>query len=206
MNVIKNQLSLSRLERVSDLFYVFALLLLTYTFADVPKGMESTRELWEFYLTHLETFTGFLISFLIIAYYWINHQEYFAFFRGTDKAHTFIELGYLMILIFMPFMNRFYEMYPASIVPKILLSVDMLVLGLLQYFSWSYGTKNRRLIDETSPSDEDISLIKKGMLVMPVLALIAAITTLIYPYLWEIVMVVGPLVLTVKKKVKSKQS
>ena len=204
MSPIKNQLSLSRLERVSDLFYVFALLLLTYTFADVPAGMESTRELWEFYLSHLETFTGFLISFLIIAYYWINHQEYFAFFRGTDKAHTFIELCFLMILIFMPFMNRFYEMYPASIVPKILLSVDMLVLGLLQYFSWSYGTRNRRLIDESSPSDEDIKLIKKGMLVMPVLAVIAGTTTLLYPYLWEIVMVVGPLVLTVKKKVKSK--
>ena len=203
MKAIKNPLSLSRLERVSDLFYVFALLLLTYTFADVPAGMESTRELWDFYLSHLESFIGFLISFLIVAYYWINHQEYFAFFKGTDKAHTFIELIFLMILIFMPFMNRFYEMYPASIVPKLLLSIDMIALGLLQYFSWSYGTKNRRLIDESNPSDEDIKLIKHGMLVMPVLALVAGITTFLYPYLWEIVMVVGPLVLTVKKKVKS---
>ena len=80
----------------------------------------------------------------------------------------------------------------------------MIALGLLQYFSWSYGTKKRRLIDESNPSDEDIKFMKKGMLVMPVLALVAAITTLLYPYLWEIVMVVGPLVLTVKKKVKSK--
>ena len=203
MKAIKNPLSLSRLERVSDLFYVFALLLLTYTFADVPAGMESTRELWDFYLSHLESFIGFLISFLIVAYYWINHQEYFAFFKGTDKAHTFIELIFLMILIFMPFMNRFYEMYPASIVPKLLLSIDMIALGLLQYFSWSYGTKNRRLIDQSNPSDEDIKFIKQGMLVMPVLSLVAGITTFLYPYLWEIVMVVGPLVLTVKKKVKS---
>ena len=128
-------LSIRRLERISDIFYAFTLLLLIYTFADVPDNLSSSRDLWDFYLAHLETFTSFAVSFLIVAYYWINHQDYFKYFITTDKTHTFIELFYLMILVFMPFMNRFYDMYLSATEPRILLSVDMVVLGLLQYAS-----------------------------------------------------------------------
>jgi len=200
---VHNALSLTRLERITDIFYAFALLILTYTFADIPDNLSSSSERWGFYFTHLETFTGFFISFFIVAYYWINHQEYFSFITTTDKVHTFIELVYLMILVFMPYMNRFYEMYPDAIEPRILLSIDMIVLGLLQYFSWSYATKNRRLVGETNPSDETIKAIRSGMLLMPTLALIAAVSVFIYPYLWEIILVVSPIVLTARKKMKT---
>ena len=203
MKSIPNSLSKTRLERITEIFYAFALLILTYTFADIPDNLSSPGDRWGFYLSHNQTFLGFFISFLIVAYYWINHQEYFKFFTGTDKVHTMIELVYLMILIFMPYLNRFYEMYPDAIEPKIFLSIDMIVLGLLQYFSWSYATKNRRLVDEAAPSDETIKAIKSGMLLMPALAFVAAVGAYIYPYLWEIVLVVGPIALTARKKVKT---
>ena len=66
MKSIPNSLSKTRLERITEIFYAFALLILTYTFADIPDNLSSPGDRWGFYLSHNQTFLGFFISFLIV--------------------------------------------------------------------------------------------------------------------------------------------
>ncbi len=194
-----HRLSLRRLERMTDICYAFALLVLVYIFTDAPDNL-TAKERWEFYLSHIQVFTGFVISFLIVVNYWLNHQEYFSYFTGTNKAHTMIELVYLLFLIFTPFWNNFFNQYADAIEPRVILSIDMVFLGLLQYASWRYATKKRRLIGEQDPDDERIKAVGRSMLFMPLVAIIAAAVAYIYVYLWDIVLIALPLALTLKKK------
>ena len=194
------QLSLRRLERLSDVVYAVILLLLLATFRFAPADIATDEEGLEFFFTETEIWVGFAIGFLIVAYYWTTHQKYFSYLVKTNTAHSMLELIYLMALAMVPFSNQFLAAYPTALLPRVWISLDITLVGLMLFFTWSYATKNGRLVATGSLDDSTRTVMGRQALVMPVLAVVAAVAGFFYTYLWDAILVVGPLVVTVRKR------
>ena len=62
------------------------------------------------------------------------------------------------------------------------------------------------LLPPSIKDDETIKAVRSGMLHMPILAVISAAAAFIHTYLCEVILVVGPIALTARKKTVSRNS
>ena len=146
------QLSLRRLERVSDIVHAVALLALLITVRFIPAGA-TDEEATSLVLDQVEPWIGFVVGFLIIGYYWISHQQYFSYYVRTDKGHPWLELVYLIGIATMPLGNQAIAVAPVSSPVMVVVSLDIIFVGVMQYFAWMYATKNDRLVPAGSVSE-----------------------------------------------------
>jgi len=188
------QLSLRRLERLADVVFAFALLFLLVTIDLAPDGAATAEKAYSYFFDQVNNSLGFVISFLIIAYYWITHQEYFSYYKGTNKTHTFIELLYLMAIAGMPFNNDFITAYPMEVAPRLAISSDIFFAGILSFLSWSYATSRNRLVDPEQVNPELVRFMRNQALVVPGFAVVGAGAAFLHPLAWDAVLTVGPLV------------
>lgn len=193
------QLSLRRLERVSDIVHAVALLALLATVGFIPSGV-TNEEATSLVLDQIEPWIGFVVGFLIIGYYWISHQEYFSYCIRTDKGHTWLELLYLVGIATMPLGNQAMAVLPTSYAAMVMVSLEIAFVGVMQYFAWMYATKNDRLVPPGSLDPAKRSEMGRAALLMPVAAVLGAIAGYFYTPLWYVVLIVGPAALSARKK------
>lgn len=196
------QLSLTRLTRLSDIVYAAALLILLTTLTFPEGGRTTSQEAWTFLTTEFEAWVTFVISFLIIGYYWIAHQVYFSYYTRTDKAHTFLELICLMFLAVMPFSTQFVGVHGDLFEAKLIASADIFAVGVAQYGAWLYATTNDRLVAPGKPDEAIRSALRTQALMLPGFAVVAAGAAYFYAHLWEVVLIIGPVVATAWSKSK----
>ncbi len=194
------QLSLARLSRLSDVIYAAALLILLATMTFAPGELTTPEKTWSYISTEFEAWITFMISFLIIAYYWITHQVYFSYYTHTDKGHTFLELIYLMCLAVMPFGTQFVGAHGDLFEAKLVASADIVAVGVMQYATWVYATRKDRLVAPGVPDAATRSALGFQALVLPAAAVVAAVAAYFYSFLWEVVLIVGPVAATVRSK------
>ena len=190
--------SLQRLARLADFIFAVALLFLLTTVTIAPDGLEDAGARRAYLSAEFGQWAGFVISFILIAFYWISHQQLFSYYVRTDKTHTLLELIFLMCVTIMPFGNHFIGQYYDLYEARLVVSIDLAAVGFMTFLIWSYATKNRRLIGD-EPDDETIAALRKATIVMPITALVAAAAAYFWLYLWEICLLIVPTILTLKK-------
>jgi len=186
-------LSLSRLERLADIVFAVSILLLLVTIDFAPGDSATAEEAFAFLWKNMSQTLGFAISFLVIAYYWMSHQEYFGYYTSTNKTHTFLELLYLLTIAGMPFNNHFISAFPTQLAPRFAISSDIFAAGMLAFLSWSYATAGNRLVDAREVSPELAKFMRYQALVMPACALVAAGAAVLHPFAWDVILFIGPL-------------
>ena len=186
-------LSLPRLERLADIVFASAFLLLLLSIDLAPEESESALDAYKYLSTQVTQTLAFVINFLIIAYYWISHQEYFGYYKCTNKVHIFIELLFLMTIAGMPFNNHFIAAFPAEVAPRLAISSDIFFAGIFTFLSWSYATSGNRLVDENEMSPELVTFMRRQALIVPVFAVVGAGAAFLNPFAWDVILTIGPL-------------
>lgn len=186
-------LSIRRLERMADLIFAIALVLLLITIDFAPEDSATAEEAYAYFYDQIAQSLGFVISFVIIGYYWITHQEYFSYYTGTNKVHTLIELLFLMTIAGMPFNNHFIAVCPMEVAPRVAISMDIVAAGMLSFLSWSYATAGHRLVDPRTAIPEVVNFMRPQAFVMPLVALIVLAGAFVHPFVWDGVLTAGPL-------------
>jgi uncharacterized membrane protein len=196
--------SLVRLERVADIVFAVALLLLVVKIDFAPRDSSSAADAYAFLWKNMSQSLGFAISFLLIAYYWISHQEYFSHYTSTNKTHIFFELLFLLAIAGMPVNNDFIAAFPTELAPRFAISSDIFFAGMFTFLSWSYATSGNRLVDPTAMTPETVNFMRRQALVMPAAAIIAAGAALLHPMAWDAVLFVGPILgmVLIKRRAK----
>ena len=123
----------------------------------------------------------------------MTHQEYFNYYKATNKTHTLIELFFLLAIAGIPFNNHFITAFPTELAPRFAISSDVFFAGMLIFLSWSYATTDRRLVDSDAMSPGVVTFMRFQALIMPMIALLAAGAALMHPYAWDAIMFVGPI-------------
>lgn len=174
------------LGRLSDTIFALAMALTIFGF-DFPKFAESASnlEINQFLISQLEPLENYLITFVILAFYWIDHVKQFSHYRKTDEIHIWLYIVYLMCLFIVPFSNVLIMYFPDNYIVQICYSINIFLIGLFSFLNWTYATYKHRLID-TDLNKQTINYIRINSLIEPLVALITIIVALINPSLWNL--------------------
>jgi uncharacterized membrane protein len=192
--------ALKHLARLSDFIFALAMALTFFRF-DLPENAEGLTkiEINQFLVGQLKPLGAYLITFVLVAMYWIAHTQQFSYYKRTNEPHLWIYALYLMCLFLVPYSNELALVFSDNPIAKICFAANIALIGFLSFMSWSYATTQHRLVDEKL-SVQMIAIMKVRALIEPICALVAIGIALIAPAWSDLAWLLFPLVqLTLRK-------
>ena len=144
----KQGLGKHRIEALSDGIFAIAMTLLILD-VKIPKIAEAS--LTPGFLPHVllglwPKFLTFAVSFVILGLFWIAHHGYSHFLTKTDRYFLWINLLFLMVVVFVPFSTNFLGDYPQHRASAMLYGCNIMMLGVMLHWQWEYATTKFRLV------------------------------------------------------------
>jgi uncharacterized membrane protein len=170
----------ARLEAFSDgvLAIVITLLVLEIKVPHL-QSPESAEDALRGLLGLAPKFLGYLLSFLFIAVFWINHHRFFQLVERVDNGLLWLNMFLLLAISFVPFPTAMIGEYPWNGTALALFAVALMVAGLSFHLMWRRA-KSRGLLHSHVHVDAVRRAVRRGM-VGPALYAVAAIVAFIVP-------------------------
>ena len=123
--------STGRMEAFSDGVFaiVVTLLVLELHVPDLVKQFSNTDALNALY-NMLPKFVSFIVSFVVLAIYWVNHHQLFHSLEIADRPLLWYNNFLLFWLCFVPFPTAFIGEYPLGTVPVMLYGTILTLAGI----------------------------------------------------------------------------
>jgi uncharacterized membrane protein len=196
--------TLQRLTRMSDLIFASAMTILILLLQFPTAEQIDSSEAFELYLDEsLPRLYLFLVTFLIVAIYWVKDLEQFKYVIKTNNRHIWFQLGSLVFLILLPWVNSLLEIKPENFNVRIIYCIDIFFIGVFSSFAWHYASKNHRLI-KTETDQLLINEIRSSNFAEPIVALVAVIAALFLPSMFNLTFILIPVLFIVQKKIRTR--
>jgi uncharacterized membrane protein len=137
-------LTKNRLEALVDGIFGFSMTLLVVNLA-IPKG-SPLSQLGNLLYDQINGFIAYIISFLLLASFWIAHHRQFHYIKHTDGLHIWINILMLLFVALMPFSTSLLANYTSTL-SQVIFSGNLIFLGLLLTLNWVYATRKHRLVE-----------------------------------------------------------
>lgn len=157
MSSNNNRLELDRIIFFSDAVFAIAITLLALNLKS-PNDYSHSDSLNHLFAIVLPEFQSYVISFLVIALYWIGHHRYFRYIKRYDYTLVWLNILFLMCIVFLPFSTAVLDHYPERRTAVLFYAVSMALTGLMKAAVWGYAARNRRLISLHLPRHQVRSL------------------------------------------------
>ncbi len=141
-------ISKSRLEALVDGIFAIAMTLLVLGITP-PRPQESVATLvLPGILESLvpEVFL-FIVSFLVLALFWLGHHRQFHFVRLVDPVLLWLNVLILIAIVFVPFSTNVAGDYPDVFDAALLFHANMFIVGLLFLFQWHHIRRHEHLCE-----------------------------------------------------------
>jgi uncharacterized membrane protein len=124
-----------RIEALADgiVAVSMTLLVLDIKAPDAP-WLASNRALVEHLATLEHSFAMYVISFFVLAIFWIAHHTLFHFVRHMDRRLLWINLGFLLLVTCVPFSTDLLGDHGHLSLPVLVYGINLLALGALLLF------------------------------------------------------------------------
>lgn len=122
-----------RLVNFSDAVVAIAITLLVLPLTEVAGDL-GDRSVSELLRENQSSIMAFLISFVLVANYWLVHHRMFEYIRGYDGWLTWLNMVWLLLIILLPFSTELIShgfAGEAGLIYSANLALLSLVLGLL---------------------------------------------------------------------------
>jgi len=161
--------STKRVEALVDGVFAIAMTLLAFDLkvSDIFKSISDfnmpsvVSSIWPHFLIYV-------ISFIILGFYWIEHHIQYDYIKSSSKYFLWINIFFLMFIALIPFSTGVLGRYLGEKFSVILYGINIILVGILSYFHWWYVNFRRLVSKDATPMI--ISTIKKSILVAPVIA------------------------------------
>jgi uncharacterized membrane protein len=168
-----------RIESLTDGIFAFGMTLLVLgvgypisvqTFPKMPVD--------QILITSIPYFFLYMVSFLILAAFWVSHHVQFHHIRFVDRTFLWLNIFTLMFVAFVPFTSSLAGFFYTSLLAAAVFEVHLLVTGLLFHLQWRYATDSHRLVDP-GIHPETVGRIRGATLVIPLVSLGGLLLTLL---------------------------
>lgn len=142
-------LSLARITSFSDAVFAVAITLLVLSI-DIPSIPERFaderlhRAIWAL----MPQFFAFILSFVIIGLFWISHHGLFSYVKRTDRRFVWLNLLFLMCIVFLPFPTSVVSRYGDTRTGTIFYAGAMALTSLAMAGLYLYAVRGKRLVAE----------------------------------------------------------
>ena len=131
-----------RLMALSDgvIAIVITLLVLDLTVPTVP-GDEQLALLPAAIAEQWPEFLGFVLSFLVVGFYWVLHRRTFVHIERHDRGVVYLNLCFLLLVAFVPYATSMFTTYPGRFGTPFL-SVVLALTGCSLAALWIYADRS----------------------------------------------------------------
>jgi len=191
---------ITRLQILADVIFALSMVYMASAF-DLPDTdvVDSPRELTDFLKSQLPVVLIYVISFVLVAVYWMKHLEHFSYLKKTNIGHLWLQILFLAMVVIIPYSNGLSSAAPDTFAFQVFYSVNMFLVGLFSLLSWIYATRHHRLTGpDLKPST--IRHLRNEAMVEPAIALVSIGAALVSPGLWELTLLLIPVAFIAQKK------
>ena len=184
-------LTKSRIEALSDGIFAVAMTLLVLDIKppEVTKVAALPRELLALWPRCL----SYAVSFLMLGIYWVGQHNQFHLIRCADRTLLWINIVFLMAISFVPFSTALLSAYPLQPSAQTVYGGNLIAIGLLLLWHWTYATHRHRLVDPEL-DDRMIRAVIKRILIGPALFTLAIASSSLSAVASLVLYVVAPLI------------
>jgi uncharacterized membrane protein len=159
-------LSVSRVNGFSDGVFAVAITLLVLNIALPSFHGQSTEAKIVHGLGALwPHFFAYALSFVIIGAFWVSHHRMFSHIRRIDLTIVWMNILYLLLVVFIPYTTNLMALYGDTKAATILYAGVLGLAGLMQVLICWYAVRENRLVDEDFDHDFSLHFIR-GSLIM----------------------------------------
>lgn len=133
----------------SDAVFAFAITLmaLSIDIPDLPLNLtqsELVQRLYDIY----PQFEDYVISFAVIAIFWVSYHQVFNHIKGSHLSIVYLNLLFLLLITLLSLSTSFVINYASYQIPYIIYCVVVIVTSSLLVAIWWYATHEHLLVDK----------------------------------------------------------
>ena len=187
----------------SDAIFAFAITLmaLSIDIPDLPSNLTQSELLDKLYGLFPQ-FESYIISFAVIAIFWVSYHQVFNHIKGSHIIMVYLNLLFLLLITLLSLSTSLVINYGGYHIPYIIYSLMVILTSSLLVMIWWHATKDKLLIDKNLHQfyikGVMINLISIP-LVFTVSIIISFVNLDIAEYFW---LVIAPLNIAIKQKYK----
>jgi uncharacterized membrane protein len=160
-------------------------------------------------LAMIPKFSGFTISFFVIAIYWRSHHRLFGFVTSYTEKLIWLNILFLFTVVLMPFSSAYYSENFGEAFPFIFYNMNVVVMALANYGLISCVFNPANKLVKHQPTDLFIHLFKSRAIAIPTFFFCCALAAVAgVPPLPMMYILIWPMLILLKKyharKYKSK--
>jgi uncharacterized membrane protein len=196
-------IKVDRVISFSDAVFAFAITLmaLSIDIPDLPTHLTQSELLDELYDLYPQ-FESYIISFAVIAIFWVSYHQVFNHIKGSHITMVYLNLLFLLLVTLLSLSTSLVINYGTYQIPYVIYCVIVIMTSSLLATIWWHATRNKRLVDKNLHP-----LFIKGVLVnlisIPIVFTISIIISFvnleIAQYFW---LIMAPLNITIKRRYK----
>jgi uncharacterized membrane protein len=138
--------NIERVLNLTDCIFAFAITLMVLSLAvPVIAKNNAAAELPIRLISEWPTFLIYVISFVIISEWWMNHHHVFQHIKKIDHTIVWLNFVFLFFITMIPFHTAMIIQYPETPVAVIFYALTQAMAGLVLAALWWYATKDHRL-------------------------------------------------------------
>jgi uncharacterized membrane protein len=185
----------------SDAIFAFAITLmaLSIDIPDLPSNLTQSELLDKLY-DLFPQFESYIISFAVIAIFWVSYHQVFNHIKGSHIIMVYLNLLFLLLITLLSLSTSLVINYGGYHIPYIIYSIMVILTSSLLAMIWWHATKDKLLIDKNLHQfyikGVMINLISIP-LVFTVSIIISFVNLDIAEYFW---LVIAPLNIAIKQK------
>ncbi|MBO6211523.1 TMEM175 family protein [Algoriella sp.] len=146
----KEEFQLERVAFFSDAVFAIAitLLIIEIRVPEIHAHKITDKEILNEFVKLIPKFIGFIVSFMVIALYWLSHHRIFRYVTSVNQKLIWSNLLFLLPIIVMPFSTAFLSEYYSSSVkfPLIIYTLTICLSGFFNFRIWKIiGNKKNNL-------------------------------------------------------------
>jgi uncharacterized membrane protein len=185
-------ISKNRLEALVDGIFAIAMTLLVLGISSPKPDISQAQAVLPGQIFDLiPEFFLFIIAFLILAGFWLDHHRQFHFVRAVDSRLLWINIFLLISLVLIPFSTDVSGDYPEVQVAVLLFHINILIVGLIFAYHLHYISQSKHLLDLLADR-KSLRVLFHQSLLIPGIAFIAAIISFFNPSVSLLVYLVVP--------------
>jgi len=153
-----------RIQDMTDGVFAFSMTLLIVGIEfPTPGGKITDGELSQNLVSMIPTFSKFILSFFLIAIFWITHHKQFKSIKKSDDGLIWINIFLLLSIVFIPFTTDVMDDYSYLRIGLLVFNANILLVGLLYYIQWSYAIKHKLVDERMTESHKKYGLMKNSI-------------------------------------------
>ena len=132
-------------------------------------------------LLHLAPiFTSYILSFAVLATYWMSHHVVLSVFaKNIDKKLTHLNVPFLMAVTLIPFSSHLLGAYPSTQVAVIFYALNIIVIALLLLLMFRYVLTSKTIKNPEEAYPREVRFIYVRILVPLFCAILAIVLSVV---------------------------